>query len=157
MEKLRNKIPPILNFVILTAFLLALLCLLKYFVLDVILNSSLQYESKLFTLTPVFNTGAAFSILTSHTQLLVYLSFIVLAGVAFWVVYYAQTLSKPEIVAVSMLFSGVMLNLYERVTLGYVIDYIKLNFVSFPIFNFSDVAIVSGAILYIIILYSKRD
>ena len=157
MEKLRSKIPPILNFVILTAFLLALLCMLKYLVLDFILGSSAQFDSKLFTLSPVMNTGAAFSILTSHTRLLIYLSFIVLTGVAFWVVYYAQTLSKPEIIAVSLLFSGVMLNLYERVTLGYVVDYIKLNFVSFPIFNFSDMAIVSGAVLYIIILYCKRD
>lgn len=157
MDKLKNRTSVVLNFVILTALLLALLCFLKYFVLDYILGSSDQYTNKVFTLMPVLNTGAAFSLLTSHTQLLIYLSFVVLTGVAFWVVYYARTLSKLEVLAVSLLFSGVMLNLFERVTLGYVIDYIKLNFVSFPIFNFSDVAIVSGAILYIIILYSKRD
>jgi len=157
MQNLQSKNAVIMRFVFLTVFILSIICVLKYFVLEVVLHDANEYSNAVFTLTPILNTGAAFSILTSHTQLLIYLSFFVLFGISFWVVYYAPTLSRMEILSVSMLISGVLLNLYERVSFGYVIDYIKLNFVSFPIFNFSDVAIVLGAVLYIIVLYSKRD
>ncbi len=157
MEHLQNKIPVILKFILLTAVITAVICFLKYLMLEVVIGNQSEFSTKLFTLTPILNTGAAFSILTSHTQLLIYLSFFVLLGISSWVVYYSSTLTGMEILSVSLLISGVIMNLFERMTLGYVIDYIKLNFISFPIFNFADVAIVLGAILYIIILYSKRD
>lgn len=136
---------------------MALIFFLKYLILEVVIGDKAEFSTKLLTFTPILNTGAAFSILTSHTNLLIYLSVFVLVGITYWVVYYSFTLSRLELVSVSLLAAGVFLNLYERVTLGYVIDYIKLNFISFPIFNFSDVSIVLGAVLYIIILYSKRD
>lgn len=157
MENQQNRIFVISKFILLTAVILSLICFLKYLILEIVIGNGNEYSNRLFTLTPILNTGAAFSILTSHTKLLIYLSFFVLLGISSWVVYYSSTLSKLELLSVSLLVSGVLLNLYERITLGYVIDYIKLNFISFPIFNFSDIAIVSGAILYIIILYTKRD
>lgn len=157
MQKRQSKISVILEFVLLTAVILSVICFLKYLILEFVIGNNTEYANKFFTLTPIMNTGAAFSILTAHTQLLIYLSVFVLVGISFWVVYYSLTLSKMELISVSLLSAGVILNLFERATLGYVIDYIKLNFISFPIFNFSDVAIVLGAFLYIIILYSKRD
>lgn len=156
-QKINISYSSILKFAVLTTVFVCIICLLKYFVLNVILSGGTDYSNRFFSLTPILNTGAAFSILISHTKLLIFISLFVLFGISSWVVFYSSTLTKAEIIAVSMLLSGVIMNLYERATLGYVIDYIKLNFVSFPIFNFSDIAIVSGAILYIFILYSKRD
>lgn len=159
MDKLRNNISfsAIFHFLLLTFIFVAVIALLKQYVLDYAPSNVYLYSNPFFSLVPIKNTGAAFSILTSKTTFLIYVSFFVLVGITSWIVYYSKTLSKPEIISVSLLISGVLANLYERMVYGYVLDYIKLNFVSFPIFNFADIAIVSGAILYVFIIFSKRD
>jgi len=159
MEKLKNNISlsAVNNFIIMTLVFLCVICLLKYLILEVVIPSTLKTSNIFFSLVPIKNSGAAFSILSSKTTFLIYISFFVLAGISLWVVYYSKTLTKLEMLSVSLLVSGVLVNLYERIVHGYVLDYIKLNFISFPIFNFADVAIVSGAVLYAFILFSKRD
>ncbi|MBR6162760.1 signal peptidase II [bacterium] len=159
MEKLKNKISlsAVNNFIIMTLVFLCVICLFKYLIIEVVIPSTLKTSNFLISLSPIKNSGAAFSILSSKTTFLIYISFFVLAGISLWVVYYSKTLTKLEMLSVSLLVSGVLVNLYERIVHGYVLDYIKLNFISFPIFNFADVAIVSGAVLYAFILFSKRD
>ena len=61
---------------------------------------------------------------------------------------------KYKILALVFFSSGILGNLYERFTLGYVIDYIKLNFVNFAVFNMFDVMICTSVFIFIfIILY----
>ena len=45
----------------------------------------------------------------------------------------------------------------ERLVDGHVTDYLKLNFIDFPIFNFADVFINIGVILILISLLFKKD
>ena len=45
-----------------------------------------------------------------------------------------------------------MSNCHERIVLGYVRDYIHLNFMSFPIFNVADIFITIGVIALVAIL-----
>lgn len=52
--------------------------------------------------------------------------------------------------AVSLVASGAVGNLIDRITLGYVRDFIDLQFINFYIFNFADCAICVGAALLII-------
>ena len=42
--------------------------------------------------------------------------------------------------------------MYDRIKFGYVRDYIKLEFIRFPVFNICDIAICVGAILLVIYL-----
>lgn len=56
----------------------------------------------------------------------------------------------------SMLISGIVCNLYERITLGYVQDFFKLNFIDFPVFNISDVFINIGVLALIIIIVKNK-
>lgn len=159
MDKLKNNIsfPAIYKFTLLTMIFISIICFLKYFLLKFVIDNSIDISNAVFSIVPIKNTGAAFSILTSRTTFLIYTSFFVLIGISSWVVHYSKTLSKTEILSVALLVSGVLVNLSERITLGYVLDYIKLNFISFPIFNFADIAIVLGTLIYVFILFSKRD
>ena len=52
----------------------------------------------------------------------------------------------------SLILSGAIGNLYDRVVLGKVVDYLSFHFgtYSFPAFNVADMAISVGAFLYII-------
>ena len=51
-----------------------------------------------------------------------------------------------------------MSNCHERIVLGYVRDYIQLNFVNFPVFNVADIFITLGviALVGILLFYKGR-
>jgi signal peptidase II len=55
-----------------------------------------------------------------------------------------------------MLISGIGCNLYERLHFGYVRDFIKLNFIDFPVFNISDIFINIGVIALIFIIIKNK-
>ena len=59
-----------------------------------------------------------------------------------------------------MILGGALGNLYDRVTLGYVIDFISVHYQQhyFPAFNIADSAISVGAVLLIIdsLMQSKK-
>ena len=56
-----------------------------------------------------------------------------------------------------MLSAGIGGNLHERIALGFVRDYIQLNFVNFPVFNISDIFINLGVIAIIVIILLKKN
>ena len=55
--------------------------------------------------------------------------------------------------AVSFIAGGALGNFIDRVRLGYVIDMFQLKFIEFPVFNFADLCITAGAVLFIIMIY----
>ncbi|MBQ9541618.1 signal peptidase II [Ruminococcus sp.] len=102
---------------------------------------------KLFSLTHIRNTGAAWSIMSGKTWFLVLLPIVVcIAGIVY--MYKIRKGSKSEMISVAMIISGGVGNLIDRVRMHEVIDYIKFEPINFPIFNFADICIVIGAILF---------
>lgn len=102
---------------------------------------------KLFSLTHIRNTGAAWSIMSGKTWFLVLLPIVVcIAGIVY--MYKIRKGSKLEMISVAMIISGGVGNLIDRVRMHEVIDYIKFEPINFPIFNFADICIVIGAILF---------
>ena len=60
---------------------------------------------------------------------------------------------KLEQFSLALMLSGGVGNLIDRISLGYVIDYIDISKIfSYPVFNFADICIVIGVILVIIII-----
>ena len=102
---------------------------------------------KLFSLTHIRNSGAAWSIMAGKTWFLVLLPIVVcIAGIAY--MFKIRKDAKMEIVSVAMIIAGGVGNLIDRVRMHEVIDYIKFEPINFPIFNFADICIVIGAILF---------
>ncbi len=96
------------------------------------------------------NSGAAFSMFENFAK---YFGYIGILAVIFMLFYVHQKIlfENKIMVITSVLFTaGVLGNTFERLTLGYVIDYIKLNFINFPVFNLFDVMITIAIILYIL-------
>jgi signal peptidase II len=58
--------------------------------------------------------------------------------------------------ATAMLASGVICNTYERISFGFVRDFINLKFIEFPVFNISDILINLGVLVIIILVASKK-
>ena len=97
----------------------------------------------------VRDTGAAFSMLSGRTVILVWGTGIVLAACT---VYLLLGRSKNRFfdAALLLLIAGGAGNLIDRVRLGYVVDYVEPLFVNFAVFNFADCLITVGAALLLV-------
>ncbi len=116
-----------------------------------------RFSTALINIVYTENTGAAFSIMQNLTGPLIVLSVLAFLGILYYVVKNLEEISITTIFFVSILMSGILGNLYERVFLGYVRDFFDLAFIHFPIFNVSDVFINVGVVgIIILILLTKK-
>ena len=95
------------------------------------------------------NTGAAFGIFKNGRWVLIALTAVVIIGIVVYIVFARK---RPPLLMASLvlLSAGGIGNLYDRVVSGYVVDYIELLFMDFPIFNLADILITTGAALFFI-------
>lgn len=116
------------------------------------------FSNCLLKIVYVQNTGAAFSIMQDSTKFLIGLSIIALWVIFYYIIKNITNLSMKSIFFVSFLISGILGNLYERFFFGFVRDFFDLNFITFPIFNISDIFINIGVLgIIILILLTKKN
>lgn len=114
-----------------------------------------------FNLTLLHNTGAAFSFLASESGwqrwFFAGLAIIVSGVLIKWLV----TLKNDTWLAISiaLVLGGALGNLYDRITLGYVVDFLHFYWEDnhFPAFNIADSAITLGAGLMILDIFRQKD
>lgn len=104
-------------------------------------------DFKLFSLNHVRNSGAAWSMMQGKTWFLVGVPLII-CGLGIYYIYKRREHSRLELVSLSMLVAGGVGNLIDRIRLHEVIDYIKFEPFNFPVFNFADICVVIGALLF---------
>ena len=111
-------------------------------------GESITVINGFFNITLIGNTGAAFSILSSNTVLLILISIVVLNVLYFFFIQ-EQKLDNFEQISYGLLIGGIMGNLIDRVLHMQVIDYLDFTFFgyNFPVFNLADIAIVVSMIL----------
>ncbi len=96
----------------------------------------------------VRNTGAAFSIFSSFPFVLSIISLTVSLFLILWV-FSRSYLNFYNALGIAFLLGGTLGNGIDRWRLGYVVDFIQLIPINFPVFNFADVSI-NIALIYII-------
>ena len=121
------------------------------------IQNGFQINNEIFSLYYVKNSGAAFSILHNYPFLLITFSVIALVVLFSYIIRHAGTMSYMGIFWTTVMMSGIFCNLYERVMLGYVRDFINLKIVNFPIFNISDILINLGILAIVILLLKKTQ
>ncbi len=111
-------------------------------------GESINVINGFFNITLIGNTGAAFSILSSNTLLLIIISLVVL-NVLYFCFIKGKNLNDFEQLSFGLLIGGILGNLIDRVLRMQVIDYLDFNFFgfNFPVFNLADIAIVISMIL----------
>jgi len=92
------------------------------------------------------NTGAAFSALSGATWLLSVLTALLIAAICGYLIV-LQKGRGPVRAGLWMIAAGGASNLFDRLTYGFVVDFIEFDFVNFAIFNVADVFICAGAAL----------
>lgn len=152
---IKINLKKIINYLFKSVFFIGLSYLVKYSA-NLCIDKNITVSNKVFELLFIKNRGAAFSLFSSHTDILIVLSCIVLTFIFFYIVRNSYRLSNLKVNSLAILTAGISGNLFERMHDGFVTDYIKLNFVDFPVFNASDMLITIGAILLIIALYKNK-
>lgn len=113
-------------------------------------------------LTLLFNYGAAFSFLNLPESLWPKIIFASAAIITVLVIFYwLYRLSRDENAlagGLSLIAGGALGNLYDRLSLGYVIDFIDVYAGSYhwPAFNVADMAICTGAFIVLIRLFQAK-
>lgn len=135
--------------------------LTKYFVVqELALYESIPVFAG-FNITLTHNTGAAFSFLSEAGGWQRYFFISLGSVVSIVLVFWMKSLTKDQkclFLALALVLGGVIGNVWDRISYGYVIDFIDVSlgflpwrlFNPWPTFNIADSAIFIGAILLII-------
>ena len=126
------------------------------------LHQSLEVIPGFFSLTLVHNSGAAFGLMNSaEFPFKTVLLSVVAAAALVALVLYAGTLPKEQRLAragLSLIAGGAAGNLIDRVTAGYVVDFVDLYWGNwhFWAFNVADAAITTGVALMLFDMLDLR-
>ncbi len=122
------------------------------------LGSTVKGIDGLVHLTYVQNTGAAFSSFEGQQWLFLLVFLLFTAAVIWEFSTNKMGFSRFERWCIAAIYAGGLGNMIDRVRLGYVVDMIELEFVSFPIFNIADCFITCGCIAMIVsLLFVNRN
>ncbi len=129
----------------------------KLWVVDAMYQSSMAVWPGVFGFTYVENTGAAFGVLGKSTLVLTVVSALAMVVLCFVLVKFRKELSKFGRVGLALIIAGGLGNLIDRVFLGYVVDFINLEFMQFAVFNVADICATVGTVcLLIAIIFGER-
>ncbi len=114
------------------------------------MNGDILFESRFLSFTLVKNTGASFGLLQGLNEYLIWFYVIALGVLA----YHYPDLSQEAKLPFLLIIAGLLGNFVDRITLGYVVDFVNLHF--WPVFNVADSAIVIGVFCIIWLEVSKN-
>lgn len=122
-------------------------------------NSEIVVIKNFFSISHIRNSGAAWGIFSSETDILSIVTIICSLLIVYFI--YASTVNKPMMFCLSAILAGACGNLIERLRLGYVTDFLAFDIFGykFPNFNFADICITVGcfAMLFYVVFIQKKD
>lgn len=113
------------------------------------------------------NRGVAFGIFSNKLSFITIITFAIIAVIIYCMIAlekailshpkYSKKFTLLQFIFV-LLTSGAAGNAIDRIRLGYVIDFISVDFMTFPTFNVADCFVTVGAfVLFIIIMFFIND
>ena len=150
MDKIQIK----LYFLSLSIFIILIDQFSKYFIFNnykIFINKNFI----LFRLDLVKNYGAAFNIFSGNRIFLSLIS-IIFSILLIYLILRKNTLNQFDLFAYSFILGGTIGNGIDRILKGFVIDFIKLNIINFPVFNIADISINVGFIFLLYRIFKNK-
>tara|TARA_Y100000589_G_C26781630_1_gene478045 strand:+ start:56 stop:505 length:450 start_codon:yes stop_codon:yes gene_type:complete len=147
---LDNKI----NYLILIIFLTILDQVSKIYI-NFNFHKFFNRDLLIFTIEHVRNYGAAFN-LFSGSRLFLSLISVISAFILSYFIFISENKFINKI-GLSFILSGSIGNGIDRILNGYVIDFIRIKFIGFPVFNIADVLINIGVLILIISYFKYKS
>jgi len=144
-----NKIQTKLYFLSLSIFIILIDQFTKY-LMFYNYKKFINKDYLLFKLDFVKNYGAAFNIF-SGSRIFLSLISIIFTILLIYLIYRKNTLNTFDLYAYSFILGGTIGNGIDRLYKGFVVDFINLNIINFPVFNIADISINIG---FIFLLYN---
>ena len=144
-----NKIQTKLYFLSLSIFIILIDQFTKYLMFynyKLFINK----DFLLFRLDFVKNYGAAFNIF-SGSRIFLSLISIFFSILLIYLIFRKTTSNLLDLYSYSFILGGTIGNGIDRIYKGFVVDFINLNIINFPVFNIADISINIG---FIFILYN---
>jgi len=132
-----------------------------YFQNNLSLYQQIPVIADLFSWTLAYNTGAAFSFLADHSGWQRWFFAGIAAVVSVVLVVWLKRLRNDTwtAIALALILGGALGNLYDRMVLGHVIDFILVHWRQewhYPAFNLADSAITVGAVMLALDMFRKK-
>ena len=118
------------------------------------INKLINKDLLILTIEYIRNYGAAFNIL-SGSRLFLSLVSIISTIILMYFIFIRED-KRINKYGLSFIVAGSIGNGVDRIFYGYVIDFIKIKFVDFPVFNIADIAINIGILVMIINYFRYR-
>jgi len=144
-----------LRWYVISATVLLLDQLTKLWVMTDFTLGDSRYISGFFNLVRAHNEGAAFSFLSDAGGWQRWFFSIVSSVISLVIIVWISRLPKQrvlEALALALILGGALGNLYDRLVLGYVVDFLDFHWAGwhFAAFNIADMAISMGAAIMIV-------
>jgi len=157
LHPLLKKRINMLIYILISLGILALDIYTKYLAKTVFILKDTELIPDVLYFTYVENRGAAFGIMQNRQWFFIAVTLLIILAMLFYIIKY-----KPQnkLIKLSLFFimSGGIGNLIDRIRLGYVVDFIDVRIINYPVFNVADCFVVIGAILLCgAILFSKEQ
>ena len=102
------------------------------------------------------NYGAAFNIFSGNRIFLSLIS-IIFSILLIYLILRKNTLYQFDFFAYSFILGGTIGNGIDRILKGFVIDFINLNIINFPVFNIADISINVGFIFLLYRIFKNKQ
>ena len=109
----------------------------------------------LFKIVFVKNYGAAFNIFSGNRIFLSCIS-IIFSILLIYLILRKNTINKYDLYSYSFILGGTIGNGMDRILRGFVIDFINLNIINFPVFNIADISINIGFIFLLFSIFKNK-
>tara|TARA_Y100001968_G_scaffold324285_1_gene363332 strand:- start:442 stop:924 length:483 start_codon:yes stop_codon:yes gene_type:complete len=129
----------------------------KYLILNTLeFEKSRNIIPNLLNFTLVKNKGAAFSLFSNSTNILTLIS-VITSLIIIMLLLLSPPKSIWNLMGLIYLLGGTVGNGIDRFSKGYVIDFLQLIPINFPIFNIADISINIALICFLIDLIKTKD
>lgn len=107
-----------------------------------------RFNNPVFQIVNVHNSGGAFGIFENGALILAIFGIAAISYITGYIYKNVRFSEKMILLSSTLFCAGTLGNAIERLKFGHVVDYIKLNFMDFPVFNSYDIMICLGVMIY---------
>ena len=159
MQRIRiNGIKDILFWIILPILAIGVLVLFDqltkvWFTNLYLKNGPTVFIEGVLSFTYTVNKGSAFSFLSGVEWAQTFFKVLTIVSLVLFVILYLYAFSyryKTLTVSTSLIFAGTIGNFIDRIVMNGVIDFIRFDFINFPIFNLADICLTFGVVIFIV-------
>ncbi len=117
---------------------------LAYWGISVLAKTEMIVIPDILNLTFVKNFGAGFGIFEGSKILLISVSVAFFVIITFYVAWKRHQIRFSSLLPLALIAGGGISNVADRLQFGYVVDYINVHCINYPVFNLADICVVIG-------------